>query len=47
MNTLRNSGHKRKIGFFVDESHVQMDDETIGRYVKTMPNLLDYETAIK
>ncbi|KAI6184697.1 Nuclear receptor domain-containing protein [Aphelenchoides bicaudatus] len=45
--TYRNSGHKRKMGFFVDESHIQLDDKSIEAYVKTMPGLLDYESAIK
>ncbi|KAI6184694.1 Zinc finger, C4 type [Aphelenchoides bicaudatus] len=47
INTLRNNGHKLKLSYFVDESFVKADEETIRAFVRTQPGLLDYDCAAK
>jgi hypothetical protein len=47
INTLRNSGHKLNLSYFVDESFVKADEETVKRFVRTQPGLLDYDLAAR
>lgn len=47
MNTLRNSGHKLNLSYFVDESFVKADEETVRAFVKTQPGILDYDLAAR
>jgi hypothetical protein len=35
------------MAYGVDECHMKVDDETVLNYVKTCPNLLDYNLVAK
>jgi hypothetical protein len=47
INTLRNSGHKLNLSYFVDESFVKADEESVKAFVKTQPGLYDYDLAAR
>lgn len=47
MNTLRNSGHKLNLSYFIDESFVKATDETVSSFVLTQSGLLDYDLAAR
>jgi hypothetical protein len=42
MAILRNAGQKTGVAYFLDESHICVNDNDITRYVKTLDGLLDY-----
>lgn len=47
MNTLKNGGLKTNMAYGVDECHLKIDEETVMKYVKTCPGLLDYDLVAK
>ncbi|KAI6212417.1 hypothetical protein M3Y94_00021200 [Aphelenchoides besseyi] len=47
MATLRNSGHRRQIAFFVDESNICVNETAIRKYVESYDKFLDFELIVR
>ncbi|KAI6238647.1 hypothetical protein M3Y99_00669000 [Aphelenchoides fujianensis] len=47
MATMKNSGHKLNLSYFIDESFVKASDEVVQDFVQTCPGLLDYNLAAR
>ncbi|KAI6184698.1 hypothetical protein M3Y97_00624100 [Aphelenchoides bicaudatus] len=46
MGILRNAGQKTGVCYFIDESHIRLNDDDIMNYIKTL-DLLDHDCAAK
>lgn len=45
LSILRNAGQKTKVAYFIDESHIKVEDEDIMNFMKTLDGLVDYGIA--
>ncbi|KAI6198492.1 hypothetical protein M3Y96_00524800 [Aphelenchoides besseyi] len=47
MATLRNSGHRRQIAYFVDESNICVNETAVRKYIKSYDKFLDPDLIVR